>query len=147
MSQHTIYSFALIGMQKNHFKYIQCHYMATQTRHCMIEELCDVVTFNSFLLNNLIYVRKVIRTVNHHTICQENHNDCDGQILTCPTAEIINNYPLDQKWINHSILLSITLGQIQPPACLVNKVLLIHSYSYSSTYCLWLLESYNDRIE
>ena len=69
MSEHTIYSFALIGMQKNHFKYIQCHYMATQTRNCMIEDLCDVVTFNSFLLNNLIYVRKVIRTVNHHTIC------------------------------------------------------------------------------
>lgn len=114
MSEHTIYSFALIGMQKNHFKYIQCCYVATRGHymHCMIEELCDVVTLNTFLLNNFIYVRKVIRTVNRHTICQKNHNDCDGQILTCPTAEIINNYPLDQKWINYSILLSITLGQI-----------------------------------
>ena len=69
MNEHTIYSFVLIGMQKNQFKYIQCCYLCPHRLGTVMEELCDMVTFNSFLLNNLIYVRKVIRTVNCHIIC------------------------------------------------------------------------------
>ena len=43
--------------------------MATQARHCMAPELCDVVTFSYLLLCNYIYIRKVNRAVNLQAIC------------------------------------------------------------------------------
>lgn len=53
-----------------------------------------------------------------------------------------SDYLHDQGPINYNLWAKSSL-----PPVFTNKVLLEHNYTHSFMYCLWLLSSYNGRIE